>query len=52
MVIFMFYHNDWSSVKLQNVAMAVSYSHDCQLCLVDGMNHLQDVIEAIVSLNI
>jgi hypothetical protein len=40
------------SVSLQNIAMAVNYSHDCQLCLVDGMNHLPDVIEAIISLNI
>ena len=51
-VIIMFYNNNWSSVKLQHLAMAIHYSHDCQMSLIDGMNHLQDIIEAIISLNI
>ena len=40
------------SVSLQNVAMAISYSQDCQIPLDCAIWHTQDVIGAIISLNI
>lgn len=40
------------SVSLQNVAMAIGYSQDCQIPLDYAIWHIQDVIEAIISLNI
>ena len=40
------------SVSLQNVAMAISYSQDCQIPLDYAIWHIQDIIEAIISLNI
>ena len=39
------------SVSLQNVAMAINYSQDCQIPLDYAIWHIQDVIEAIISLN-
>lgn len=40
------------SVSLQNVAMAIEYGHSCQIPLDYAIWHIQDVIEAIISLNI
>lgn len=39
------------SVSLQNVAMAISYSQDCQIPLDYAIWHIQDIIEEIILLN-
>lgn len=50
-MIFMYSKIFRGSVSLQNVAMAINYGQDCQLPLDYAIWHIQDVIEAIVSLN-
>ena len=39
------------SVTLHNVSMAISYGQDCQIPLKYAISHVQDIIEAIISLN-
>lgn len=39
------------SVTLQNVAMAISYSQDCQIPLDYAIWHIQDIVKEMILLN-
>lgn len=50
-MIFMYSKIFRGSVNLQNVAMAIGYSQDCQIPLDYAIWHIQDIIEEIILLN-